>query len=105
MMLDPEFLKKVAEGVILKEEERAHLEETGAVLIHYDFEILKVGDAILSAGRSGDYYKFSFEYELSFLDDQHLREKENEVRNYKRSLRLSPEGNVVGIGDRVELLD
>lgn len=104
-MLDQEYLIKVAEGVIAKDEERAHLEETGSPMVHFDFEILKVTEAQLATGRTGDFYKFSFEYELTFLDEAHLADKGNEVRIYRRAIRLSTEGEVTGIGDRVELLD
>ena len=104
-MFDTAFLTKIAEDVITKEEERSHAEETGSNLVHYDFDILKVDAAILTSGRSGDFYKFSFEYELSYFDEAHLKQKENEVRIFRRSVRLSPSGKVTGVGDRVELLD
>jgi hypothetical protein len=104
-MFDKEFLTKVAEDVIAKEEDRSHLEETGSNLIHYDFDILKVEDATLNSGRTGDIYKFSFEYQLSFLDEAHLKQKENEVRIFRRAVRLNPSGKVTGVGDRVEVLD
>ena len=104
-MFDKEFLTKVAEDIVAKEEDRAHLEETNVAMVHFDFEILKVEPAVVAMGRSGEFYKFAFEYELSFLDEAHLSQKENEVRIFRRTVRLSTQGKVTGIGDRVELLD
>ena len=104
-MFEKEFLTKVAESIVAKEEERAHLEETGIPMVHFDFDIIRVETAVFTAGRGGDYFKFAFEYELNYLDEAHLREKGNEIRIFRRSVRLSPAGNIVAIGDRVELLD
>lgn len=104
-MFEKTALIRLAESVLLKEEERSHFEETGVPMVHFDFEILNVGPALFSSGRSGNYYKFTFEYELTFLDEAHLKESTDEVRTFRRSLRLDETGNVVGIGERVPLSD
>lgn len=102
-MFDKEFLKKVAEDVVNREEEASHFEETGLQLIHFDFEITKAERPILFTGRSGDYYKFNFEYSLTLLDEKGLKSPVDEVRRYKRSLRLAADGTVSAVGERMEI--
>jgi hypothetical protein len=104
-MFDKEFLTKIAEDVVSREEELSHLEETGSKLVHFDFEILKTDQPVLFTGRTGDYYKFSFEYQVTLLDEKGLQNIEDEVRKYRRVLRLTADGNVSGVGERVELFD
>ena len=55
------------------------------------------------AGRSGDYYKFNFEYRITLLDEKGLKNPKDDVRKYKRSLRLDADGNVSAVGERVEI--
>lgn len=102
-MFEPNTLRKIAEEVIGKDEERAHLEETGAELVHYDFELTKIDSAVLASGRTGDFYKFTFEYRLTVLDEQGLLSPEDDVRLFRRSVRLDLQGKVVAIGERMEL--
>lgn len=102
-MFDKEVLVKIAETVVSQEEEQSHLEETGAELVHFDFEITKMERPILFTGRSGDYYKFNFEYKVRLLDVDGLESKEDVERKFRRSVRLTSEGNVSAIGERVAL--
>ncbi len=104
-MFDNNFLTSIAEGVVTKEEERSHLDETGMELVHFDFEILKVEPATFHSGRSGDFYKFAFEYKITSLDESRLLDKEDNVRHFRRALRIDTDGNVVAIGERVEIFD
>ena len=104
-MFPKELLIKLAEEAVSKEEEASHLEETGTELLHFDFEVTKTDKPILFAGRSGDYYKFTFEYKLTVLDENNLRSTEDEVRRFRRTMRLTADGKISGIGDRVELHD
>jgi hypothetical protein len=101
-MLDNELLTKIAEEAVRAEEELSHFEETGSNVVHFDFDIKRMEKPILYAGRSGDYYKFSFTYEVKVLDESNLT-KEDEIRTFRRSLRLAPDGKVVAIGERVEV--
>lgn len=103
-MFDKTFLTKLAEDIVQMEEEQSHLEETGFPLVHFDVEILKTERPILFTGRSGDYYKFSFEYQLTLLDEKGLGHAEDEVRKFKRSARLTLEGKVAAVSERVELM-
>jgi hypothetical protein len=103
-MFDKEFLAKIAEEAVTREEELSHFEETGSKLVHFDFDILKTERAILFTGRSGDYYKFTFEYQVTLLDEKGLKSKEDDVRKFKRSVRMTAEGKIVAVSDRVEIL-
>jgi hypothetical protein len=104
-MFEKEALIKIASDVVSKEEEQSHLEETGLELVHFDFEITKTEQPILYSGRSADYYKFNFEYHVTLLDESGLDSPEDTIRKFKRSVRLTAEGKVSAIGDRVEILD
>jgi hypothetical protein len=102
-MFAKELLVKLAEDAVQKEEELSHLEETGTPLVHFDFEILKTEQPIFYSGRSGDYYKFTFEYRVTLLDEKNLADVEDEVRMFRRTVRLTADGKISGIGDRVEI--
>jgi hypothetical protein len=104
-MFDKEVLIKIAEDVVTKEEEQSHLEETGMELVHFDFEITKAERPILFTGRSGDHYKFTFEYSITLLDESGLTSAEDTIRKFKRSIRLTADGKVSATGERVEIFD
>jgi hypothetical protein len=102
-MFDKKFLTKLAEDIVNREEELSHFEETGSKLVHFDFEILKADRPILFTGRTGDYYKFNFEYQVTLLDEKGLKQTEDEVRKFRRTLRLTSDGDVSAVGERVEI--
>ncbi|MFM2375005.1 MAG: hypothetical protein RLZZ165_101 [Bacteroidota bacterium] len=102
-MFVQEFLIQVAEDIVNKAEEASHLEETGFPLIHFDFEITKAEQPVLYSGRLGDYYKFNFEYRITLLDDGGLNSMNDEVRIYRRSVRLTTDGRISAVGERVEI--
>ena len=102
-MFDQNYLIKIAEEAVQKAEEASHFEETGNLLHHFDFEILKVEPAIFTSGRTGDYYKFNFEYQIALLDEAGLASKEDDLRNFKRSVRMNAEGKITGVGGRIEI--
>jgi hypothetical protein len=104
-MFDTAFLTQIAEGVIAKEEERSHFEETGSDIVHFDFEIIQVDAPVFTSGRAGEYYKFSFEYVLTYFDEAHLEGNAQEIRKFRRSIRLDVDGKLSGVGERQELLD
>lgn len=104
-MFDRDFLAGIAESVIQKEEEHSHFEETGMKLHHFDFDILSIDEPQFSSGRSGDYYKFNFEYQITLLDDAGLKSDEDDVRVFRRSVRISTEGKLTGVGGRSEIFD
>lgn len=104
-MFDQEFLEKIAEEAIRKSEEESHLEETGNELHHFEFDLIKIEPAVFSSGRAGDFYKFSFEYQITLLDEQGLRSKEDDVRIFRRSVRVDTNGKLTGVGGRIEIFD
>jgi hypothetical protein len=104
-MFDKEFLAGIAEDVIRKEEEHSHFEETGHKLHHFDFDLLSIEEPIFSSGRSGEFYKFSFEYQITLLDDAGLKSNEDDIRSYRRSVRISTDGKLTGVGGRTEIFD
>lgn len=103
-MFDQDVLIKIAEEAVQKEEEISHLEETGSKLHHFEFDITKINPAVLSTGRTGDFYKFDFEYQVTLLDEAGLATEEDDVRNFRRSIRMNTEGKITGVGGRIEIL-
>jgi hypothetical protein len=102
-MFAQDFLIQVAEDIVNKAEEASHMEETGFPLIHFDFEITKAEQPVLYSGRLGNYYKFNFEYCITLLDDEGLKSMNDDVRTYRRSVRLTSDGRISAFGERVEI--
>ena len=99
-MLDKEFLEETVHKVIsayVESEVSADEDE----LIHMEYDILSISEPVYLEGRRGAFYKVAFEYELKVVSSDHL--EEDELIRYRQSLRLTEDGQMAGISEKVRL--
>lgn len=99
-MLDKEFLEETVHKVISAYVENEVSGEE-AELIHMDYDVLSIGDPVFLEGRNGSFYRFSFEYQMKVVSTNQL--EEDELIRYRQSVRLTEEGQLAGISEKVEL--
>jgi hypothetical protein len=92
-------LLAIAERTIEAQDQLDHEEETGHKVLHVHFNVESMESPLLTAGRQGDFYKFSFVYTVEVIEEEYPDEPYH--ASYSRQIRIDPSGNVLALGARV----
>ena len=102
-MFKDSWLKELAEQVIRSSAE-LDCKERGAELVHLDMVDLNFKTPQRTEGRHGVFFRFSFDYQIKVLPSDDLYpEEEPETEHFRQSVRLTEEGEVTGISDRIKI--
>jgi hypothetical protein len=91
-------LREIAETVIEQQDALDHEEATGKMALFVHHTVKQLHNLQLVEGRGGEYFKFTFEYEVEVIEEEFPDEPYR--ARYSRSIRINSQGGISAIGGR-----